>query len=127
MLRHHQSNGQNRCSEKRANRAPQPRPKCQSQKDDQGAQAEIAVDDVRRYEVTLTPDMKQSRSALPTSKASEHSVSRAEKAFDLALGPGESPFHGLALHVTHGHLGHDALYVDLHRDLPAAPAPRRST
>ena len=37
VLRHHQSNDQNRCSEKRANRTPQPRPKCQSQKDDRRA------------------------------------------------------------------------------------------
>ena len=54
--------------------------------------------------------------ALPASKASEHSVSRAEEAFDLALGPGESPFHGLALHVAHGHLGHNALRKDLRCD-----------
>ena len=51
VLRHHQSNDQNRCSEKRANRAPQPRPKCQSHKDDQRVQAEISADDVRRYKV----------------------------------------------------------------------------
>src|SRR5438132_5841441 len=53
VLRHHQSNDQNRCSEERANRTPQPRPKCQSQKDDRRAQAEIPADDVRGHEVTF--------------------------------------------------------------------------
>ncbi len=55
--------------------------------------------------------------ALPTSKAPKHSVSRAQEAFYLALGPGEIPFHGLALHVAHGHLGHNALHEDLRCDL----------
>src|SRR6188474_2779756 len=42
---------------------------------------------------------------------------RTQKAFHLGFGPGQRLFHGLALHVTHGHLGHDPLDVDLHGDL----------
>ena len=44
-------------------------------------------------------------------------ASGPHEAFDLALGPGQRLFHRLALQVAHGHLGHDALRVDLHGDL----------
>src|SRR5262249_40467591 len=45
------------------------------------------------------------------------SPSGAQEAFDLAFGPGQRFIHGLALHVTHDHLGQDRLRVDLEGDL----------
>src|SRR6266702_3111484 len=50
-------------------------------------------------------------------------TSRAQEAFDLVLGPGQRLLHRLALEVAHRHLGHDALDVDLHRDLRRGRGP----
>jgi hypothetical protein len=49
--------------------------------------------------------------------ASRPRASSAQEAFDLGFRPSQHLFHRLALQMAHGHLGHDALHVDLHGNL----------
>src|SRR5262249_23439672 len=59
------------------------------------------------YGLTLAMRTTQSRFAR---------ASCAHEALGLVFGPSESLLHGLALHVSNGHLGHQTLRVNLHGD-----------